>query len=127
MRESKFRARTLDGSWIYTSPQVMFNFGGEFAYLPGRGEGAKVIPLVKGTIGQYAGLQDKNGAEIYEGDIDADRYVMTCVWACFRFRKGRSTKPYTPYRFRDVVSEGVLDLEVIGNIYENPELLEQAS
>ena len=70
---------------------------------------------------QFTGLRDKNGKEIYEGDIDEARGV--CVWD------------------EDTVSFGWIDHEdgyfhdwgyifgdfdIIGNIHENPELLEVA-
>lgn len=80
---------------------------------------------------QSTGLEDKNGREIYEGDIvkfsdcDDDAYVTPVVWdknyACF----GVSFSGKYPISF-DYLEEfytELKDIEVVGNIYENPELL----
>ena len=121
----KFRA--WFDSEMYDMPVV---YDGEF-YLDWRefenGETYNGAILMQST-----GLKDKNGKEIYEGDIvkfsdcDDDEYTTPVVWnkdyACF----GVSFSGKYPVSF-DYLEEfytELKDIEVVGNIYENPELLE---
>ena len=79
---------------------------------------------------QFTGLKDKNGGEIYEGDI-----VRFEAWEQFHdiMRINISVVEYkeygfTPFIWQTVVEDGwynyeIENPEVIGNIYENPELL----
>ena len=78
------------------------------------------------TVGQYTGLSDKNGVKIFEGDIlEGDledrldpgaKWRSIVVWGTFGWMcKGRQTLPMDEF--------DILEGEVIGNIYDNPELV----
>ena len=79
-----------------------------------------------GLLMQYTGLKDKNGKEIYEGDIVKAGWLLDGAvvhwdsgeepWASFVIDVPTQSYPET--------MGGDLEYEVIGNIYENPEPLE---
>jgi uncharacterized phage protein (TIGR01671 family) len=78
---------------------------------------------------QFTGLLDANGKEIYEGDIvreqiDREEFILTVAWdaerTCFDLYEYRE-----PTYANDMWNATGNQTEVIGNIYENPELLEQ--
>ena len=73
---------------------------------------------------EYTGLKDKNGREIYEGDfIQNDSAIGEVEWVQEHCAFMAFTR--NPSFYRHLESDGQLNLtEVIGNIYENPELLE---
>ena len=124
MREYKFRGKIENNIWKYGSllkdnPQKIY-------YIVDNEDGTGRKVLEK-TIGQYTGLKDKNGKEIYEGDVvqtDIDRaYVKwNDKYGYFQL------VPIGDYYFdSDVIGQALeyADVEVIGNIYDNPELLEE--
>ena len=84
----------------------------------------RYIPL------QYTGLKDKNGKEIYEGDICKIRFVLDDVedyifYSLSEEEKKTQTKIFlvkSPL-FNNQIEFTAEEIEVIGNIYENPELI----
>lgn len=80
------------------------------------------------TILQYTGLKDKNGKEIYEGDIMRGKYGKNGIvknyeirWLIGHFAAVDRNNITGDEHYYPI---GLLEGEVIGNIYENPELLE---
>jgi uncharacterized phage protein (TIGR01671 family) len=127
MREIRFRGKRLDnGEWVYgwyghkEATDQHFIMIERLHDVPEYGSYFVDVEVYPETIGQYTGLKDKNGKEIYEGDIistDLDRPFNIVVFrnGAFVFQCHDNGKDYYDYMF----SYG----EVIGNIYENPELL----
>jgi len=80
------------------------------------------------TIGQYTGLTDKNGTKIFEGDIVLiTRNTVTDVVAKIFYSEGAfRTNAANTYDGEEPLSFWLAndcDCEVIGNIYDNPEIL----
>ena len=75
------------------------------------------IPVSNKTLSQYTGLKDKNGKEIWEGDVVAESMRTDVVTY--------NLSGFIPFAFADFGDEAysAIDCEVIGNIYENPELI----
>ena len=104
MREIKFKARSLNGEWVF---------------LRLIGSDSHIVEL--STIRQYTGLKDKHKKEIYEGDIMLDKNSV--VWIV---SFGVGSFVATTMGETDCDSlYSVIDkeVEVIGNIYDNPELI----
>ena len=121
MREILFRGKNIDnGHWMYGVPISLKN--GEtymnFEFM-GWIDRALVIPE---TVGQYTGLTDKNGTKIFEGDIlhaAQGNFVVRWSESICSFVAGEKE------RMRPCMNSGTMNCcEVIGNIFDNPELLE---
>lgn len=83
---------------------------------------------------QYTGLKDKNGVEIFESDIVRScvlinghiyEYVGQVKFVAFSWVVSDKAGIYDPfYNYEDSCPDEIWEIEVIGNIYQNPELLE---
>ena len=136
MREILFRGKRKDNSeWEYGSLVQLNTVNGiEYTIVMPENFSVEVAPE---TIGQYTGLKDKNGTKIFEGDIVESRasenkedwkYWQVIFYDgsyCFeREFKKRKYKHEQNLLCENEVS--LYGLVVVGNIHDNPELLEGA-
>ena len=129
MREILFRGkRTDNGEWVYgnfSKPDIPGWPKTDRVFICG--PIVSVYDVIPETVGQYTGINAKNG-QIFEGDIikfgkslGAVNYDegCFCVKPVEQYRK-RSTNPAIDI----VMNEYPDEIEIIGNIHDNPELLE---
>jgi uncharacterized phage protein (TIGR01671 family) len=121
-REIKFRVWDSTNKCFIPSPYWYLDPVG-----PGRWQ-SDHTEMANCHIQQYTGLKDKNGKEIYEGDYvkflnhkTNEIKIAEVFWYDDEagFFVGSQSKMIRPIEFSSIIE----DTEVIGNIYENPELL----
>ena len=119
MRELKFRA------WVHSESRYEYSENPpSFSFWKFIGYDERDLK----TIEQYAGLKDKNGKEIYEGDRVSGYYSIGDNEGTFKsnivFDEGGFCFEKVDGDWSPNMNEGYCsDIEVIGNINENPELL----
>ena len=77
------------------------------------------------TLGQFIGIEDKNAAEIYEGDIVENG--LSGTWIIEPLERGSMDLKGVCKKYKDSnfdISALNSNVKIIGNIHENPELLE---
>ena len=124
MREILFRGKRVDnGKWVegYYAPIGKYHYilTGRLELVPYLGfEHFLVNPE---TVGQFTGLTDRNGVKIFEGDIV--RYGQR---GKVEYNSGSAqfTLNFTNSTYEGFDKIPFCDCEVLGNIYDNPELLE---
>ena len=136
MREILFRAKVINrdegyhrtnyknGDWVFGL--ITRSYDDRCKELPAEMtvNGVSGIEVDYQTVGQYTGLCDKNGVRIFEGDIV--RYGDTIHHVVF---EQRNTTAYFGLVYSEIETmpfghyQDLKQIEVIGNIYDNPELL----
>ena len=138
MRELRFRGKTTtNGMWI----------AGFYACIPDgiygpdrhwigikkcEGRFPTMLQVDPETVGQFTGKLDKNGKKIFEGDIVKTKYGRLCV-VCWRSSIGLACWDLDPVNMRENIRNTCApndydlwvskNLEVVGNIHDNPEML----
>ena len=132
MREILFRGkRKENGEWVYGNYAVTDNNEKQHFIFQNKAFEFEVDPE---TVGQYTGITDDNGKKIFEGDIlgitndDPDydyitKVYLDCDTLCVDIQG--QDYDYTSIGFAIEIWDDECDqVEIIGNIYDNPELLE---
>jgi len=125
-REILFRGKSPKGHWIYGMPsydlKYIFNDGNYDSY--------DQFEIISETVGQFTGLTDKNGVKIFEGDIveawsEGYKHIGEIRW---RLEGQPAIIIYPAFAnqgFWKIHGDKGMDngVEVIGNIHDNPELI----
>jgi len=139
MREIKYRGKRIDnGQWIYGYLVKQF---GEFKIYDDSKEdfGQWLFDVDPETLGQYTGLEDINGKEIYTGDIckvtsteyysneyfaidENWKMIMYVDFSNFVYKLRETSDKWCSIFLCE--TEG-MDIEVIDSIYEHPEMMEE--
>lgn len=112
-REIRFRCWANKKMWAYAVPRLSPAHNGGMIEVSDRPDGA-FNQFVNGVLMQFTGLYDKHGKEVFEGDVvKQDKYIG-----------------YVEYDIHTASFKGVYEykqhkIEIIGNVFEHPELLEQ--
>lgn len=132
--------RKVPGNWVYGG---ICSGKGDFSIIYATMDEEKEIPVEKHvvyteTVGQYTGLKDKNGKMIFEGDIlkykemQFEHRAVVC-FGKYEYDRNKNAGFYLHWYYGSCVEYYRKDIgywsenrviEVIGNIHDNPELLE---
>lgn len=147
MKELKFRVYDKDSKKMYNQDEFILTFDtvGEDIYLNKNDE---VIPLYSYELMQFTGVEDKNGKEIYKGDIlsykriiytdcskteieeiEKESFIEMITYAPIASVVKPHSKNVKSFGYDSVNKECLIleltsdDVEIVGNVYENKDLL----
>lgn len=141
MRRIKFRGKTKEGEWVYGD---LFNGMDGDVYIHIVDDYGQNVEVISDTIGQYTGLKDANGKDIYEGDLlrfppksqrEETNYASFEVF----FHDGDCCDNHIGFQMNRAHYHGAVcggpalpfqpkwtkKMVVDGNVYDNPELIEK--
>lgn len=112
----------VQGRWVEGLPGYSIN--GEIAEIQHFESLAscRLFDVLPSTVGQYTGLEDKNGRKIFKGDIVSDgvcNYVVVFYVGAWILRLSGDSGSY------HCLYHAACQREVIGTIFDNPELMEK--
>ena len=137
-REIKFRAYSSPNHKMYPVSNIEWDLDGRIWVIADDGKNGIELMDEEAHLMEYTNLKDKNGREIYESDIlkvtaeDGESYVATVKWfgdedyPAFDLAGIPAPWSYDANALATIFQEGIETCEVIGNIWDNPDLLEAA-
>ena len=118
MRTIKLRGKEYKtGKWIYFNKYVEYPFKHDYIHTVKH----LWVDINPETVGQFIGLKDKNGEEIFEGDILDFSGIITEV----RFVQGVFVFLVNGNLDERLCGRTDLFAKIIGNIHENPDILKE--
>lgn len=115
MRDIRYRAKVLNSnSWIYRQP---FHIRGTWYMYNSLWD---KTPIDYHTLCEYTGLEDKHGKEIYEGDVVKFRHSTDREYDSIGNVEYKQC--WCGFYFGSRMLNSNMNIEVIGNIFDNPEL-----
>jgi uncharacterized phage protein (TIGR01671 family) len=131
MRTIKFRGkRQIGGEWIYGSPLQTERGACAICTIETINAPWNEVLVIPDTVGQFTGLHDINGKEIYEGDIlqtsDGVKQIVEWDLDAHPYAAGFITRDTDKLAYAYPLNLYWIELKlhrVIGNIYDNPELI----
>lgn len=126
MTKLKFRCLSLTGDWAYGNIDMQ---EGMLEISQKDKEMLYQSSMMSKTMGQFTGLKDKNDKEIYEGDIlklidkAGKENIMVVVWSPYFLRFDLQKSLHNCKGSKKITYWDRENREVIGNIFENRELL----
>ena len=134
MKEILFRGKTGGGDWVYGYYVLVNDISKIFVPFPQEDKeffknseyekiGGRYKDVIPETIGQYTGLTDKNGKKIFEGDIVKGENWLHRDHNIHRVVYHEGGFYYIDKDGEPWHHDHIEDIEIIGNIHDNPELL----